>query len=161
MKTSLLALCLALWAATPSQAGEPDNLAVARAMVDAINARRLEDLDRWVAPGVIRHSAATPGVAVESLEDFKTFLAADFIAVPDSVMEVQRLFGSGDWVALQGRYSGTQAGPMGPFPPTNRRFELWYIAILRFEEGRVAEIWIEWDNLGILAQLGHIPSPAD
>lgn len=160
MRRRLAALCLGLICLAPCHADEIDPVAAARSMVEAINARRLNDLDRWVAPNVVRHSGATPGVQVRSLADFKVFLEADFAAVPDSVMEVHRAFSDGEYVALQGRYSGTQSGPMGPFPATGRPFELAYIGILRFEAGRVAEMWIEWDNLGVLAQLGHLEPPA-
>lgn len=34
------------------------------------------------------------------------------------------------------------------------------MGILRIEEGKIAEIWVEWDNLNALTQLGHFP-PSD
>lgn len=33
------------------------------------------------------------------------------------------------------------------------------MGILRIDDGRVAEIWVEWDNLDALQQLGHIGQP--
>ena len=58
-------------------------------------------------------------------------------------------------------YSGTQTGPMGPFPASSKKLVLPFIGILRIEDGKVAEIWVEWDNLNALAQLGHFPGPAE
>jgi hypothetical protein len=29
----------------------------------------------------------------------------------------------------------------------------------RFENGKVAEMWVTWDNLAALMQLGHFPPP--
>ncbi|NIT61864.1 MAG: ester cyclase, partial [Aliifodinibius sp.] len=29
------------------------------------------------------------------------------------------------------------------------------------EEGKIAELWVEWDNLAMLQQLGHYPPPED
>jgi hypothetical protein len=36
-----------------------------------------------------------------------------------------------------------------------------FIGILRIEDGKVAEIWVEWDNLYALAQLGHLEPPTE
>jgi len=130
---------------------------VVRAMVEAVNRRDLDALDAIVAPDVRRHSAATPDVMVENLEQLKAFLRADFAAVPDSVQTVDMIFAGGDMVAVRGTYKGTQTGRMGPFPPSGRTLTLPYIGILRVRKGKIAEIWIEWDNLSALTQLGHFP----
>ncbi|MGB5302463.1 MAG: ester cyclase, partial [Gemmatimonadota bacterium] len=50
-------------------------------------------------------------------------------------------------------------GQMGPFPPSGKQLELPFIGLLRVENGKIAEIWVEWDNLNALAQLGHFPPP--
>ncbi|MCH8960675.1 MAG: hypothetical protein IH820_04960 [Bacteroidetes bacterium] len=36
-----------------------------------------------------------------------------------------------------------------------------FLGILRIEEGKIAEMWVEWDNLNILTQLGHFPLPGE
>ncbi len=33
------------------------------------------------------------------------------------------------------------------------------MAILRIEDDKIAEMWVEWDNVSILTQLGHLPDP--
>ena len=45
---------------------------------------------------------------------------------------------------------------MGPFPPTDRRFECEFAGIFRIAEDRIAELRLTWDNLGTLMQLGHV-----
>jgi len=156
-----LGLTIALLVAPQARASEVrQNVQLVRAMADAINQRDLAALDGLVAVGVLRHSAATPGVVVRSLDEFKAFLRADFAAVPDSVQEIREIFGAGDLVALRATYSGTQSGPMGPFPPSGRHLELPFLGIIRVEAGKVAEIWVEWDNLAAFTQLGFWPPPA-
>ena len=142
-------------------ADEVDNVQIAEAMVDAINDRDLNRLDQFVSKNVVRHSEATAGVVVTSLAEFKAFLEYDFSAVPDSVMEVDVIFGNQDFVAMRAIYSGTQSGQMGPFPPTGKRFELPFIGILRIDEGKISEIWVEWDNVFVLNQLGHLAPPSE
>lgn len=129
-------------------------------MIDAVNSRDFDALDKVVALDVRRHSGATPDVTVESLADFKAFLHQDLAAVPDAVQEVNLIFSSGPFVGVHMTYSGTQTGPMGPFPASNRHLELPFIGILRVEDGKIVEIWVEWDNLNALSQLGHFP-PTD
>lgn len=129
-------------------------------MIDAVNSRDFDALDELVAADLRRYSGATPDVMVESLEDFTAFLHQDLAAVPDAVQEVNLIFSNGPFVAVHATYKGTQSGPMGPFPASNRRLELPFIGLLRVEDGKIAEIWVEWDNLNALSQLGHFP-PAD
>ena len=157
-RTVLILILLAWFPAAHGGEGS-DHVEAARAMVDAINRRDLDGLSALVAPDVVRHCAATAGVVVTNLDQFLAFLRQDFASVPDSVMEIDVIFGGGDYVGMRARYSGTQTGQMGPFPPSGKRFEIPFVGILRFEDGKIAEMWVEWDNLNALVQLGHIKPP--
>ena len=42
---------------------------------------------------------------------------------------------------------------------SNNRMEITGISIERFSEGKVVEAWDSFDALGMMQQLGHIPSP--
>ena len=52
-----------------------------------------------------------------------------------------------------------QDGPMGPFPATGNPVSLEYAGFLRIEDGMIAEMWVVWDNLGMLVGLGHLEPP--
>lgn len=151
-----LAALLVVLGCTPRQR---DHSELARRMVEAINARALDALDAVIAPDVVRHSAATPDVVVENLEQFKAFLRQDLTGVPDARITVERMFGDGEHVAMLARYTGTQTGQMGPFPPSARRIDLPFIGIVRIEDEKIAEMWVEWDNLSMLTALGHLAAP--
>ena len=145
----------------PGHAEESENIQLVHAMTKAINDRNLDELDKFLAPDLVRHCAATPDVAVTNLEEFRAFLETDIAAVPDSVQKIDIIFGSGDYVAARVIYSGTQTGQMGPFPASGKHVTVPFIGILRIDEGKIAEIWVEWDNLNSLSQLGHFPPPED
>jgi predicted ester cyclase len=36
--------------------------------------------------------------------------------------------------------------------------QLEFAAFLRVEDGKIAEMWVTWDNAAALAQLGHLPT---
>ena len=155
----LATVILATLSITQCFAGELENIQIVRSMAEAINARNLEALDKLVSQDVVRHSAATPGVMVSNLAEFKAFLETDFETVPDSVQTIDLIFANDEYVAMKATYAGTQEGPMGPFPASGKTLTLPFIGILRIENGKVAEIWVEWDNLFALAQLGHMQPP--
>ncbi len=135
------------------------NKALVRRFGEAINTRQLHLLDEVVAPGFVRHCQATPGVEVRSLQAFKAFLRDDTATFPDSVQTLTHMVAEGNLVAVWATYEGTQRGPMGPFPPSGRRMRIDFGAVLRVEDGRLTEMWVTWDNMAALAQLGHLPPP--
>ena len=127
--------------------------------VKAINNRNLDDLDDLIATNYVRHCEATPDVKVNSLEDFKQFLKQDAVVFPDSRMTIEHLVAEGNWVAFYGTYVGTQKGQMGPFPPSNKQISLEFSGVHRFENNKIVESWLTWDNLTALTQLGYYPPP--
>ena len=159
MRNLLIVTILAAIVPTASLADEAQNIAAVRGMIEAINQRDLDGLSEYVTDDVVRHSTATPGVVVTNLDEFRTFLINDIATMPDSMQHIDIIFGSGDYVAVKARLIATQTGQMGPFPPSGKRVELVFMGILRTENGKVAEIWVEWDNLGALMQMGHIQAP--
>lgn len=135
------------------------NKQLVRAFADAGNASDLDAFDTLLAPGFLRHCEATPGIVVTTREGFKDFYRETAKTFPDQRMTLETLVAEGDRVAFWGAFSGTQEGPMGPFPPTGRRMESQIGGMFRIEEGRIAELWVTWDNLAGLAQLGLFPPP--
>jgi steroid delta-isomerase-like uncharacterized protein len=125
--------------------------------VEAINNRNWDALDTLVASDYVRHCQATPDVTVKSLEDFKRYLKQDATTFPDSRITIDRLVAEGDLVAFYCIYEGTQQGPMGPFPASNKKMTLEFAGVHRIENGKLVETWLTWDNLALLTQLGQFP----
>jgi steroid delta-isomerase-like uncharacterized protein len=104
-----------------------------------------------------RHSQATPGVVINSREAFVKLQKSFLESCPDQKITPDMLVAEGDKVAAYATYSGTQTGPLGDFPPKGKSMDCKFIAIFRIQNGRIAELWVEWDNLAMLTQLGHFP----
>ncbi len=121
---------------------------------EAFNSRNLDLLDDIMAPDFERHCEASPWTDVRSREQFKQFLRADFTGVPDSTMVPLVLVAEGDYVAFFNRYTGTQTGQWGPVPPTGKRVEFDVAGVFRIANGKLAELWVTWDNATIMGQLG-------
>lgn len=135
-----------------------ENKVLVRRFEDAMNARQLQVLDELIAPDFVRHCEATPELDIRSLEQFKDFLRQDAAVFPDNTQTFTHLLAEDDLAAVWATYEGTQMGQMGPFPPSGKKVRFDFGAILRVESGKLAELWITWDNMAILAQLGHLPA---
>ena len=135
------------------------NKMIVRAFAEAGNRNDLEAFDTLLAPDFVRHCEATPEIAVTSCEEFKQFYRDTANTFPDQRMTLDTLIAEGDRVAFWGTFSGTQEGPMGPFPPTGRRLESDVAGMFRIEAGKIAELWVTWDNLSGFVQLGLFPPP--
>ena len=83
-------------------------------------------------------------------------------AFPDQPIESRQVFGQGDWIVLEGLFTGTHKGAFtGPdgreVPPTNKRVELPIALVFKVEGGKVTEEHDYYDNLTFLGQLGLTP----
>jgi steroid delta-isomerase-like uncharacterized protein len=134
------------------------NKTLVRRFEEIMNTRQLDALDEVVAPTFVRHCQATPNLEVRSLEEFKDFLRQDVAVFPDNTQTFTHVIAEGDMVATWATYEGTQLGQMGAFPPSGKRVRFDFAAILRVADGKLAEEWVTWDNMTILAQLGYLPA---
>jgi predicted ester cyclase len=81
-------------------------------------------------------------------------------ALRDRSTEVLSVVGSGDRVAVAFRMHGVLAGPLdtplGPVPGSGETITMQVIDVLTLTEGRISEIWMVADQLGLLARLGAV-----
>lgn len=134
------------------------NKSLVRSFFDAINRGDHGALDDIVADQFVRHCQATPEIVVQSRDDLKRFDDENRKVFPDQHASLERLVAEDAHVAFWARYQGTQEGQMGPFPPTHKRIDSEFAGIFRFANGKIEELWITWDNVAVLSQLGHFPS---
>ncbi len=154
--------CLVLLCSGSVSALEPQterNKALVARFAAAVNDKDFAAVRDLVAPDFVRHCQATPGVVVANRDQFIAYLEADAATFPDSRQAAQHVVAEGDLVAFWIAYEGTQTGRMGPFPPSGKRMLLDASGVFRVRDGRLAELWITWDNLSALTQLGHFPPP--
>ncbi len=80
-------------------------------------------------------------------------------AFPDQWWHIEDMIAEGDKVVARTTMRGTHQGDFFGIAPTGRRVELSGVHILRIANGRIAEHWGNNDDLGMMRQLGAIPSP--
>src|SRR5262249_8005241 len=100
--------------------------------------------------------AARPGP--EGAREYATLYRGAF---PDLHMDIDDQVGEDDLVVTRWTLTGTQNGAFGDIPATGRPIRVKGITIYRFDKGKVAEEWMNWDALGLLQQLGPAGPPGN
>jgi steroid delta-isomerase-like uncharacterized protein len=78
-------------------------------------------------------------------------------AFPDRRTHIEDVFGEGDKVAARWTIGGTHRGDFFGFPGTGKKFAAQELAIYRFEDRKVAEVWFMPDIIAHMNQLGLLP----
>ena len=82
-------------------------------------------------------------------------------AFPDLHFEIDEIFEAGDKVVARWHAEGTFENEFMGLQPTGQRGEpIGGINIDRFEDGRIAESWGQWDTLRFMRNTGAIPQEA-
>ena len=120
----------------------------------------LDVVDELVTPDYVVHVPGRPLRQLGAVEH-KAVIAAIHGAFSDWTEKIDDILAEGDKVVVRMTIGGTHDGPLRNFPVSGRqlpasgkRVESTFIGIARFEEGRIAEAWTQFDALGFAQQVG-------
>jgi len=136
---------------------DPAAREVVRRWVEAWNAGDPAAVRDLTAPGFVRHDANFPDVVGPDAE--MQFAASALAAFPDLHFTVNHVVAEGDLVADHLTGTGTHQGQFLGVPATGRAVRFETMETYRVEDGQVLEQWVLMDVLGLLQQLGAVPSP--
>lgn len=80
-------------------------------------------------------------------------------AFPLYELIVEDMIAEGDEVAVRATFRGTHLGEFAGIPATEREVEIPVFLIYRIEDGLIAEHWMQADVMGLMQQLGALPTP--
>jgi len=128
---------------------------------DCWNAPNMDELDEILAPDYKVYVAGI--LTYDGREHMKEQVGMARAAFPDVHVNVQDMIAEGDKVAARFTFGGTHTGPyvtdMGTLPPTGKKVEVTGIIIFRFADGKIVENREVLDTMGMLQQLGVVPTP--
>jgi predicted ester cyclase len=78
---------------------------------------------------------------------------------PDLHFTIEAIVAEGDVAAVRLLGEGTNLGPIGPIPPTGKRFSSRSSHWFRVADGKLTEHWATRDDLTAFLQLGIIQPP--
>lgn len=118
----------------------------------------LSTADELFASGYIHHDPTTPdfGRGPEGERKRASLYRAAF---PDLRLIIENIISEGETVMLRWSCHATHKGDLNGIAPTGKRIAVTGFSAARFSAGKLAEGWVNWDALGLLQQLGAVPTP--
>jgi steroid delta-isomerase-like uncharacterized protein len=116
----------------------------------------LDAIDAVYAPEFVGHHPGAPDwIGSESV---KLIVRTMRDAFPDFTETIEDVVAEGDRVVTRFTSTGTHLGALRGLAPTGRRMSMAEMAVFRVARGRIVEKWGIFDRLGMVQQLGIVPS---
>ncbi len=134
-----------------------DHKALARRWLDDVwNKGDLSLIDELIAPNYVLHDPTRPGL--KGRAGIKESIAMFRRAFPDLHFTIEDQVAEREKIVTRYIVQGTHLGPMMGIPATGKQGTITGIDIYRITDGQIEEAWSNWDTLGLLQNLGVIPS---
>jgi steroid delta-isomerase-like uncharacterized protein len=130
---------------------------------EVINGHNLAAIDSFITPDFVDHNP-DPGYSGNGIADVKAMFSGMLTSFPDLRATTHFMIASGDTVMTYVTMTGTQTGPMGDMPASNKPIHVDGIDIIVVKDGKATERWGVFDNMAMMQQMGMIPAagaPAD
>jgi steroid delta-isomerase-like uncharacterized protein len=121
--------------------------------IDGLNRGDVSVADKVFAADCVIHINGSPDRDL-SVAGFKQMIAGLLAAFPDLRLTIEDQFAAGDKVATRWVAEGTNSAPFGNVPATGRRVRVDGLILDRVADGKVVERWEQWDQSGMMQQLG-------
>lgn len=135
---------------------EDNKALIRRVLEEAINQGRLDVVDELVAPW--QDSPKERSQCLASLERTKQAIRMFRRAFPNLYITIDDQIAKGNKVVTRWTAHGTHLGELMGLPSTGRDVTVTGIAIGRIAANRLVEYWGNFDALGLIQQIGVIPS---
>jgi steroid delta-isomerase-like uncharacterized protein len=156
MKIIHTALKTAVTADDLNMASSPEqNKQVVRQVFEFYNQQDIEKVEKLFSP---RHIFHFPGAPPMDWNSHKQFIIGLAKAFPDLHFKVEDILAEGDKVAYRLTVSGTHKGEFQGIPSTNKKVSFTSTGISNIVDGKVEEDWVDADVMGLMQQIGAIPS---
>jgi len=119
------------------------------------NKGRMEAIDEMASPDAIGHGQAQHDTDI-GLKEFRKLAAGLRTAFPDFKATIDQVIEQGDKVVARWTTTMTHKGEFLGFAPTGKKATVTGTTILRIIDGKIIEGWDNWDQLGLLVQIGAV-----
>jgi steroid delta-isomerase-like uncharacterized protein len=121
------------------------------------NKGRMEAIDEMASADVVGHGQAQHATDI-GLKEFKPFVRALRSAFPDMKVNIDYVIEQGDKVVARWTATMTHKGEFLGFAPTGKKVTVTGTTTQRISGGKIVEGWDNWDQLGLLVQIGAVPA---
>ena len=126
---------------------------------DLFNNRDFDGLDEHMREN-LTYEDIPRGLSMKNRDEFKDWLRGWTSAFTDARVDSATYLEGSDFSLALFRGRGRNDGPMGPLPSTNREMDNPFWELLHYDsDGKVVSAGIHYDQMTLLAQLGHVQPP--
>ena len=133
-----------------------DNTEIITRFEPAFRAGDQATIDELCDPGLVDHNPA-PGHE-PTLAGFKEKVAFFRALFPDLEEDLQDIIASGDTVATRWVITGSLQQDFMGIPATGQAIRVEGMNFYRLKDGRVTDIWTQFDGAAMMQQLGTVPA---
>lgn len=126
-----------------------------RRWVDGLNRGDVEAAGESFSSDCVIHINGSPKPDI-GLAEFKEMVRGLLAAFPGLRFTIEDQVVAGDRVVTRWTAEGVNTGSLGDVPPTGKRVRITGLVLDRVVDGKAAERWEQWDQVGMMQQLGLI-----
>jgi steroid delta-isomerase-like uncharacterized protein len=124
---------------------------------DVWNAGNFDRIDEFVGPDFVLRDPLLG--EVRGADQLREFVQTYRRAFPDLRFSVEDEIAEGNTVVTRWISTGTHRGDLLGIAPSNQSTRTDGVTIQRYDEqGRGSEAWVNWDALGLMREIGVVPS---
>jgi steroid delta-isomerase-like uncharacterized protein len=121
--------------------------------LEMVQEGKLDLANQVLAPDVVVHAAGQDFQGADAAKALAQGLKG---ALPDMQITHHDVLSDGDQVAIRWTATATHGGDYFGVPASGNSVNLTGIDWFRFRDGKISELWIEYDNAGVLQQMGVV-----
>lgn len=135
-----------------------ENKEIVRRWFDEVwNKGRADAIDEMFAANGIAHGLSDdPAKPIIGPRDYRPFYEVFRQAFPNMMIVVEDMIAEGDKVAARCSVRGKHEGEFLGRAATQSPVDITGIAIVRIENGKIAEAWNNFDFMTLYRQVGHL-----
>ena len=122
---------------------------------EVMNSHNIDGLKAFCAADFIDHNPA-PGHTGKGLDDLAASLNEMLTALPDLHVTTDFMVAEEDKVVAYLTLTGTNSGPFGNMPPTNKSIRINGVDIVHIKDGKATERWGVFDDFSMMTQMGLV-----
>jgi steroid delta-isomerase-like uncharacterized protein len=135
-----------------------ENKAIVRRFIDEIFVQgNRATVDELLDEDFVAHTWPSTG---HPKDDLKAAIERASTALENPTFSIDDMIAEGDRVAARLTTAATQVGPFMGMEPSGKSYSIEEIHIFRLRDGKVVEHWHQFDQMGMMRQLGALPEPA-
>lgn len=124
------------------------------------NKRDFDGLDEYMRAD-LTYEDVPRGVTMRSRDEFKDWLGGWTTGFSDGRVDEATYLEGADFSLALFRARGRNDGQFGPLPATDREMDTPFWELLHYDgDGKVISAEVQYDQLTLLGQLGHVPPPS-